>query len=144
MLIVTSVSLQFACGGLQCDEEGCEPTVRAEFTKSTAWEAGAWAVTLEAGGESIGVCTIELPAGVPPQEEECTGNLGLIIRSDGQAIERATTRQSVATDAELIIRVEQNGELASEQAFEPTFRIYRPNGSGCAPECKQANIDFNF
>jgi hypothetical protein len=140
-----AIWLSAGCNFPSCTEIGCLSYFRADINKSSEWESGRWAVTFRANGSTLGSCEVELPAS-PNSEGDCTGNLLLRLRSDGQAIERASSRRDYSenTPSEFTVRLERDGQQVAQQTFSPTFESVQPNGSGCPPVCHQAEVQLSF
>jgi hypothetical protein len=135
------------CSFPSCTEIGCSSYFRAEFSRSGSWDSGRWEVTFRADGTTLGSCEIELPAASGNDEGDCTGDLLLRLRSDGEAIESATVRRQALSDqtpSEITVLLERDGQQVAQQTFSPTFESVQPNGPGCPPVCEQAEAEFSF
>jgi hypothetical protein len=133
------------CNFPSCTEIGCLSYFRADIDKSSEWESGRWEVTFRADGSTLGSCEVELPSS-PNSEGDCTGDLLLRLRSDGQGIERASSRRDYSEDtpSEFTVRLERDGQQVAQQTFSPTFESVQPNGPDCPPVCEQAEAEFSF
>jgi hypothetical protein len=145
ILLAGAIWLSAGCNFPSCTEIGCFSYFRADFDKSSDWESGRWEVTFRADGSTLGTCEVELPAS-PNAEGDCTGELLLRLRSDGQAIELASSRRDFSenTPSEFTVRLERDGQQVAQQTFSPEFDRLQPNGPGCSPVCHQAKAEFSF
>ena len=146
LLLAGAVWIPAGCSFPSCTEIGCYSYFRANFTKSSGWADGRWEISLRTGGTTVGSCEIDLPAPSASGRGDCSGDLLLRLRPDGQAIESATSQRDFSdnTPSEFTVRLERDGQQVAQQTFSPEFDRLQPNGPGCSPVCHQAEVEFAF
>jgi hypothetical protein len=143
---VAALAFCSSCVMKECTAMGCFSHFKAKFNKSTAWEDTTWQVAMRADGSDVGTCEIELPGSWEAVVDACPRDLQLRLNESEEAIESVKVRfQSDAeVPSEFTVRVKRDGNLVAEQAFEPTYETYWPNGPSCGTSCQQAEAEFAF
>ena len=132
-------------GGQVCTQIGCLDGLRVELTHPGAWPAGDYTFTLVADGAAI-TCVGALP--LPP----CEAGRALTCDRDGaQIVESGCALPADAHGfaeillpgppvAELALTIARGGEPLVATTLRPTYRESRPNGPGCEPLCRSADL----
>lgn len=126
-LIAVGASLGLAACG--CTEVGCDPSTSVQID-ADGWPAGAYTVTVEAGGRSL-TCT----AAHDPATVGTCGDYGEVFFTVGTA--EAPAEVVVFGAPETLRVVLERGEATLlDETVEPDVDDFRPNGAFCGPVCE--------
>jgi hypothetical protein len=155
-----------SCGelGQSCTDIGCRD--QASLTLRPAggeWLAGSYRLIVTIDGEER-QCAFSVPADLPEPGSGralCDPFLPLYLQPETVCSERRD-RDSVSqsctpipdrysgsltlqgTPAVLVVTVERDGQILSNDTLKPAYQASRPNGPGCEPLCRQASAELEF
>jgi hypothetical protein len=155
-----------SCGelGQSCTEIGCSD--QAALTLRPAggeWIAGSYELSVTVDGVERR-CAFSVPADLPEPRSGralCDPLLPFYIQPETVCTERRD-RDSVSqtctpipdrysgsltlqgTPAVLVVIVERDGQILSNETLKPAYQASRPNGPGCEPLCRQARAELEF
>lgn|SRR5690348_4162847 len=147
---------------LGCTDMGCSDQLSGVITTPTgAWPAGSYVITITTERASH-TCTLNLPEDYPDEGTDtylaCEPALANwrapVFQQEVQCTEVSPTTLSCVpipdqyavhwgiegTPEAVTIQVERDGVVLADEDFSPEYEKFRPNGDGCSPVCRQAEV----
>lgn len=127
-----------------CTKMGCMSMLDLEV-EHEAGKKGRWVVEVEADGQR-GKCEMKLPlprCGEPASR--CEGTLPIMAR-EGDGCQKPPAEQALfpmtvgLTPEKLVVRITLDGRKIAEETITPLYETFQPNGPGCDPVCKKAEV----
>ena len=127
-----------------CTKMGCMSTLGV-VVQDKPGQKGAYVIEVEAGDQK-GRCEARLPAprcGEP--WTRCEGTLPLMAK-EGEICKKPPAEHTLppltigAAPEKVIVRVLRDKKQVHEETVAPPYDALQPNGPGCEPTCKQAEI----
>jgi hypothetical protein len=128
-----------------CTKIGCMSTLDVAVEDKPG-QRGAYVIEVEAGGEKA-LCEMKMPA--PKCGEpwtRCEGTLPLMAK-EGEICEQAAKDQTLApltigaAPEKITVRVLRDKKKVHEETVTPPYETLQPNGNGCEPICKHAEVN---
>jgi hypothetical protein len=127
-----------------CTKIGCMSTLDVAIEDKPG-QKGAYVIEVEAGDQK-GLCEMKMPA--PKCGEpwtRCEGTLPLMAK-EGEICKQPAKDQMLApltigvAPEKVTVRVLRDKKKVHEETVAPPYKTVQPNGPGCEPTCKQAEI----
>ncbi len=122
---------------------GCMDGVTVHIPAAYSWAAGSYHFRFLLDGEKI-ECRGVLPFASCEQHIVCSSPDAARIMESGCALPRAAHGFGdillPAGPLHVSLRIEKDGRTLAEEDFTPLYHTVQPNGAGCAPVCRQADV----